>query len=530
MHNESLKSLGLNNPGNIFFNLSAEDLRERALANGEGILTNTGALSCCTGEFTGRSPNDKFIVKDSLTENKVDWGKVNQPISAEHFDLLRQDQLKYLEQKTLYVQDAFGGKDKSVRVPIRVINESAWANLFAKHLFVRPTPTELQTHEPEYHLVHTPNFSADPAKHGTRSKTFIAVNFTEKLILIGGTSYAGEIKKSIFSLLNFIFPLQGILSMHCSANVATDHSNAALFFGLSGTGKTTLSADPHRLLIGDDEHGWSDSGIFNFEGGCYAKCINLSRENEPEIWDAIRDGAILENVVVDKDTGVPDFSNTSLTENTRAAYPVEYINGAVLEGIAGHPENIIFLTCDAFGVMPPVSRLSTEQAMIHFLSGYTAKVAGTEKGVGNTPQATFSACFGSPFLPLKPTDYAKLLERRMKKHQADCWLVNTGWSGGAYGVGSRIKLKYTRAIIDSILSGRLKSATFKAGPALGLQIPESVLDVPSGILNPKATWQEPDQYDKQAAKLATLFKDNLKKFDLSALNISHSDPEKIFRN
>lgn len=505
---------GISTSGKINWNLSTAELSTLALARKEGVVTKSQALSCRTGSHTGRSTKDKFIVQDNTTKNLVDWGNVNQPISSEHFAALRKDQLDYLKDKELFVRDAFGGKDPQYRIPVRVINESAWANLFCKHLLVRPTENELANHLPQFTIIHTPGFKATPEKHGTRSETFIITNFSEGLILIGGTEYAGEMKKSIFGILNFLYPLQGIMPMHCSANVSTDMKNSALFFGLSGTGKTTLSADPHRLLIGDDEHGWTDEGIFNFEGGCYAKCIDLSQEKEPQIWDAIRDGAILENVVVDKD-GIANYADVSLTENTRAAYPIEHIEAAVESGCAGHPQNIIFLTCDAFGVMPPVSKLTAEQAMYHFLNGYTAKVAGTEQGMGNTPQATFSSCFGAPFLPLPPTTYAELLGKKMRKHNAHCWLVNTGWIGGAYGTGNRIKLSYTRQIINEILAGNLENTTFVTDSAFGLMIPTAVNEVPSEILNPRTAWSDAAAYDKQAAVLVDLFTNNFKKFENS---------------
>ena len=515
---------GISETGAVHWNLSPDTLLELAVSRNEGRLTNTRALACTTGEFTGRSPNDKFIVKDNTTATNVDWGKVNQPLTPEHFAQLRRDQLQYLKGKELFVLDAFGGADKNFRIPIRVINESAWANLFAKHLFVRPLTEELKQHLPQFTIIHTPGFSANPAAHGTRGGTFIVVNFSEGLILIGGTSYAGEIKKSIFSVLNYIYPLRGIFPMHCSANMSKAASkDTALFFGLSGTGKTTISADPERLLIGDDEHGWSENGIFNFEGGCYAKCINLSKENEPQIFNAIRDGAILENVVLDAN-GVPDYTNVSLTENTRAAYPVEYIDGALLEGVGGHPKNIVFLTCDAFGVMPPISKLTPAQAMYHFLSGYTAKVAGTEKGMGNTPKATFSACFGSPFLPLHPTRYAEMLGARMTQHKVDCWLVNTGWVGGGVGVGERIKLRFTRSMVEAAINGQLKNATFKNDPIFGLAIPTAVPNVPEDVLNPRSMWKDSGAYDKAARELAQMFHENFKKFDSQSQEIAAAGP------
>lgn len=517
---------GIKNPSGVHWNLTTEQLVEAALERNEGVLTASGALSCVTGEHTGRSPKDKFTVRDSKTENTVDWGKVNAAMTTEQFEQLRKDQLAYLEGKELFVRDAFAGADNDHVLKVRVINETAWHNLFAKTMFIRPETEDLLKHKPDFTVIQTPGFEANPEIHGTRSKTFIAVNFSEGLVLIGGTSYAGEIKKSIFSVLNFLYPEENIFPMHCSANVdANDSSNTALFFGLSGTGKTTLSADPKRRLIGDDEHGWGNNGVFNFEGGCYAKCIDLTKEKEPEIWAALRDGAILENVVVDESTKTPDYSNVSLTENTRGAYPIDHIEGAIPEGRATHPKNIVFLTCDAFGVMPPIAKLTPEQAMYHFLSGYTAKVAGTEKGMGNSPQATFSACFGSPFLPRKPTEYAEMLGQKMQEHDVDCWLVNTGWVGGAYGVGERIKLSYTRRIVEAAVNGELKGATFEKEDYFGLQIPTEIKDVPSDILNPKNLWEDKNAYGEQITKLSRRFIENFKKFEADRPDLKDAGPK-----
>lgn len=527
-HDLAAVGIKISGPGSVAcvnWDLPAQELIGRAVEAGEGKLSDTGALACYTGEYTGRSPGDKFIVRDKTTEKKVDWGKVNQPMSAEHFGRLRTDQLAYLEGKEIYARDAFGGADKQNRVSIRVINESAWANLFCRHLFVRPKPEELQAHLPQFTIIHTPGFHADPKKHGTHTGTFVVINFTDGLVLIGGTIYAGEMKKSIFSILNFLYPLRGILPMHCSANVsAKDPANVALFFGLSGTGKTTLSADPGRRLIGDDEHGWGENGVFNFEGGCYAKCINLSKDNEPQIYNAVRDGAVLENVILDADK-VPVYGDVSLTENTRAAYPVEFISGALLEGTGGHPKNIIFLTCDAFGVMPPVSRLTPEQAMYHFLSGYTAKVAGTERGMGSSPSVTFSACFGAPFLPLPATTYAEMLGKKMAKHKVNCWLVNTGWSGGGVGTGRRIKLSYTRAMVEAALSGALDAAKFETEPFFGLSVPQSAPNVPAELLNPRTNWADKAAYDNQARDLAARFRDNFKKFETARPDLAAFGPQ-----
>ena len=518
-----LDQQGITDTGPQHWNLTIDALLEIAAERNEGQLTHTRALSCTTGAFTGRSPGDKYIVKDSMTEQNVDWGDVNQPISEKHFDMIHQEQLQYLKGKELFVRDAFGGKDPANAVPIRVINEAAWANLFCHHMFVRPSNEQLADHKPQFTIIHTPGFKANPEIHGTNTDVFVMVNMSKGLVLIGGTHYAGEMKKSIFSILNYLYPLAGILPMHCSANVGAE-GDSALFFGLSGTGKTTLSADPNRRLIGDDEHGWSDTGVFNFEGGCYAKCISLSEENEPQIWHALRDGAILENVVVDPATGIPDYDDGSLTENTRGAYPIDYIEGAVPEGVGGHPKNIVFLTCDAFGVMPPISRLTPAQAMYHFLSGYTAKVAGTERGMSNSPQATFSACFGSPFLPLRPTAYAEMLGKKMEEHGSNCWLVNTGWVGGGYGVGNRIKLPFTRAMIEAALSGELDNVEYETDPVFGLSIPRSVPNVPDELLNPRAIWEDAAAYDAAATNLAERFRKNFAQFEGQSAEIESAGP------
>jgi len=517
---------GIKDTGALKTNLSTEELIAAALKGSEGELNNTGALCCNTGAHTGRSPKDKFTVKTSSTENNVDWGSVNQSLSPEHFEKLKEDQAAYLKGKELYVRDAYAGAEVENRISVRVINEEAWANLFCKNLFRRPAKEDLASFQPDFTIVHTPFFDADPKTHGTNSKTFIVANFDQGLILIGGTRYAGEMKKSIFAVLNYLYPLKGIMAMHCSANVSLKgEENGALFFGLSGTGKTTLSANPKRRLIGDDEHGWSDKGVFNFEGGCYAKTIDLTEEKEPQIWNAIKTGAILENVILDEKTKVADYTNTSLTENTRAAYPLEHIEGAVESGTGSHPKNIIFLTCDAFGVMPPISKLSKTQAMYHFLSGYTAKVAGTEAGMGKSPQATFSSCFGSPFLPLKPKDYADLLGKKMEEHNVNCWLVNTGWIGGAYGEGERISLKYTRRMVDAAINGELNSTEFKADEVFGLAIPETIEGVPSEVLKPRENWQDKDAYDKSAKELAGLFKKNFEAFAGDSPELESAGPK-----
>jgi phosphoenolpyruvate carboxykinase (ATP) len=502
-------------------NLHSGVLVEHAVRRGEGLLADNGALVAYTGKYTGRTPKDKFTVKDPITAELVNWGDVNVAFSPEKFDALFERVVASLRDKELFVQDLYAGADSKYRLPIRVINEYAWHNLFVRALFVRPKSEELKTHHAEFTIVAAPEFQADPQRDGTRSEAFIVVSFTRKIVLIGGTKYAGEMKKSIFGVMNFLLPQNNVFPMHCSANVGKN-GETALFFGLSGTGKTTLSADPERLLIGDDEHGWSATGIFNFEGGCYAKCIKLSKENEPQIWNAIRFGSVLENVTLDAETHVPDYNDDSRTENTRCAYPVDYIEGAVIPGVGGHPKNVIFLTADAFGVLPPISKLSTDQAMYHFLSGYTAKVAGTEAGV-KEPQPNFSTCFGSPFLPLRPKVYAEMLGRRMQEHGSQCWLVNTGWFGGPYGVGSRMKLPYTRAMVNAAIEGALNDVEFETDPAFGLIVPKSAPGVPAEFLRARDAWKDKAAYDKTAADLAARFAKNFEKFDVPA-NIRAAGP------
>ena len=492
-------------------NLSTPKLVEAAIINGEGVLSSRGALVSETGKRTGRSPKDKFTVKDSITENRVDWGSVNLPFSPQRFDALYDRVLEYLQDKQLYVQDLFCGADPRYRLPIQVINEYAWHNLFVRQLFIRPTEVELKTHKPEFTIVAAPGFLADPKRDGTNSEVFVIVNFTRKLVIIGGTQYAGEMKKSIFGVMNFLLPQRNVFPMHCSANIG-EEGVTALFFGLSGTGKTTLSADPSRRLIGDDEHGWSEDGVFNFEGGCYAKCIKLSEQNEPQIWDALDFGAVLENVILDPVTRVPDYDDDSRTENTRAAYPVEHIDNAVIPGFGGHPKNVVFLTADAFGVLPPLSKLTAEQAMFHFMSGYTAKVAGTEAGV-TEPQATFSACFGAPFMPLAAKVYAEMLGRRLRERNAQCWLVNTGWQGGPYGIGKRMSLPYTRAMVNVLVEGELDNVEFEIEPSFGFSIPKSVPGAPPELLNPRNSWKDKAAYDKTAADLSARFEKNFQQFD-----------------
>jgi phosphoenolpyruvate carboxykinase (ATP) len=494
-------------------NLFAGALVEHAIRRGEGRLASNGALVAYTGKHTGRSPRDKFVVKDPLTENKVAWGAVNQPLDPEKFDALFERVVEYLRGREIFVQDLDAGADTAYRLPIRVINEFAWHNLFVRQLFVRPLQDDLKNHVPEFTIIAAPAFHADPKRDGTASDAFIIVNFTRGIVLIGGTHYAGEMKKSIFSVMNFLLPDRDVFPMHCSANIGKD-GTSALFFGLSGTGKTTLSADPARRLIGDDEHGWSEAGVFNFEGGCYAKCIRLSQEREPQIWNALRFGSVLENVVIEQETHIPDYDVDSITENTRAAYPVDFIENAVIPGVGSHPRHVIFLTADAFGVLPPISRLTPEQAMYQFLSGYTAKVAGTEAGVGKEPQATFSTCFGAPFLPLAPKVYAELLGRRLRQHDAQCWLVNTGWQGGAFGVGKRMDLFYTRAMVHAALDGKLNDVAFEVEPAFGFRIPRSCPDVPPELLSPRNTWADKTAYDKTAEDLAGRFHKNFERFDV----------------
>ncbi|MEI8134893.1 MAG: phosphoenolpyruvate carboxykinase (ATP) [bacterium] len=493
----------------IEFNLGVEELYAEALSRGEGTLASNGAMVVSTGKFTGRSPKDKFIVSHPESEKNVWWGTVNRGISQENFDKLYQKMVAAMNEKQLYVADLFAGADTEYRLPIRVINEYAWHNLFCHQLFIRPNAAELAEHRPQFTIIDLPSVKADPATDGTNSETFIVLNLEKGLILIGGTEYAGEMKKSIFTTLNYLLPLKGVMSMHCSANIGAA-GDTALFFGLSGTGKTTLSADETRSLIGDDEHGWSDKGVFNFEGGCYAKCVKLSKEQEPEIWNAIKHGSVLENVVLGAD-GVPDYNDISKTENTRAAYPIHNIPNAVEPSVGGHPKNIVFLTADAFGVLPPISRLTKEQALYHFISGYTAKLAGTERGV-TSPEPNFSTCFGAPFMVHHPNVYADLLGKKIDEHDAKCWLVNTGWTGGPYGVGKRMHLPYTRAMVNAALAGNLDTVATIEDPIFGLHIPTSVPNVPSEVLNPLDTWSDKTAYDTQAKDLAAKFNENFKKY------------------
>jgi phosphoenolpyruvate carboxykinase (ATP) len=501
------------NGARIHRNLSVPQMVAVSLARGESKLAANGALVAYTGARTGRSPKDKFIIHDDRTRDRVNWGKVNQPFDAAKFDALLERVLAHLAGRDLYVQDLFAGADTKYRLPVQFISEYTWHALFVHQLFLRPTPDELAKHAPEFTVIAAPEFEAVPERDGTRSSTFILVDFTRKIILIGGTKYAGEMKKCIFGVLNFLLPERDVLPMHCSANVGED-GVSALFFGLSGTGKTTLSADPHRKLIGDDEHGWSPTGVFNFEGGCYAKCVDLSEEKEPQIYHAIRFGSVLENVVLDPATCEPDYRDIRFTENTRAAYPIDFIENALLPSVGGHPKNVLFLTADAFGVLPPISRLSPEQAMYHFLSGYTAKLAGTEAGLGSEPVPDFSTCFGAPFMPLPPNTYAQMLGSRLREHGAQCWLVNTGWTGGAFGVGSRMSLPHTRAMVHAVLDGRLAKVQFVTEPSFGFCIPTSCPDVPPEVLNPREVWKDKTAYDQQAAMLAGKFRENFARFDV----------------
>lgn len=508
-----LESAGIKKVKEAHWNLEPSHLTEEALKNGEGVLTDTGALMCDTGKFTGRAPQDRFIVEDDLTKDKVWWGNINKPISPANFDRLHSKMLGYLEERKVYVRDAYAGADKTHRLKLRVINTMAWHNLFCFNMFIRPEEYKLPDFEPNFTIICCPEFEADPETDGTRQNNFAIINFTKRMILIGGTQYSGEMKKGIFSVMNFLLPTNdNVLPMHCSANMGIEKSDTAIFFGLSGTGKTTLSADPERLLIGDDEHGWTEKNVFNFEGGCYAKAIDLTEENEPDIFRAIKFGAIVENTRFYENTRSIDFNNTSVTENTRVSYPLDHIDNIASPSIGGIPKNIFFLTCDAFGVMPPLLRLSKGQAMYHFISGYTSKVAGTEAGV-TEPQPVFSACFGGPFMPLHPTVYAEMLGKKMEEQNVNIWLINTGWTGGPYGVGSRIKLKYTRAMISAALSGVLDNVGYRKHSIFGAEMPMTCPDVPSELLSARETWQDDEGFYKMSNKLARMFKDNFKKFE-----------------
>lgn len=511
--NTDLKSsIGLDRLGNQFWNLSPAELVEDVVLHGQGVLTDTGAIAIETGEFTGRSPKDRFVVFDEKTEHSVWWGDINIPFTPEKFDALYNRMKAYLIGKDVYVRDAYACADPTYKMNIRLITETPWSNMFGYNMFLRPTDQELENFAPDWHIVCAPGFHADPEIDGTRQHNFAILNFTKKMIIIGGTGYTGEIKKGIFSVLNYILPHEkSVLSMHCSANIGNEEHDTAVFFGLSGTGKTTLSSDPNRRLIGDDEHGWANDTVFNFEGGCYAKTIDLARDKEPQIFDAIRFGAILENIGFDEGGSTPDYTDNSITENTRVSYPIHYIDNIAEPSIGGAPKNIFFLTCDAFGVIPPISKLTKEQAMYHFMSGYTAKVAGTEMGI-TEPTTTFSACFGAAFLPLHPSKYAELLGKKLDGTDINVWLINTGWSGGSYGVGSRMKLSYTRSMITAALTGKLNTVQFETLPVFELAFPTSCEGVPAEILNPKQTWTDKAAFDETANKLAAQFVKNFEKY------------------
>ena len=507
-----LDTHGLANLKNVYWNLSTPALYEEAVKRDEGVIAHLGPLVVRTGQFTGRSANDKFIVDEPASRDKIWWGDVNRPISSDRFDELHRRMASYLQGKDVFVQDCWCGADPDYRMPVRIITQYAWHNLFIRNMFIQATREELADHEPEFVVIDCPGFHAFPEIDQTNSDVFVLVNFAERLVLIGGTEYAGEMKKSVFSAMNYFLPFEDVMPMHCSANSGAD-GNTALFFGLSGTGKTTLSADASRTLIGDDEHGWSSNGIFNFEGGCYAKVIRLSEEAEPEIYQTTRRfGTILENVGLNVNSRRLDLDDETLTENTRAAYPISHIPNAIRDGRGGHPDSIIFLTADAFGVLPPIARLNPEQTMYHFISGYTAKVAGTERGI-TEPQATFSACFGAPFMAQHPSVYAELLGKKIAEHNSTCWLINTGWTGGPYGVGSRMKIAHTRAMVNAALDGELANVEYVEDPIFGIQIPTQCPNVPSEVLVPRNTWSDSEAYDAQAEKLAAMFIENFRQFE-----------------
>ena len=508
-------------PSKLYRNLSVDDLVQTAVARNEGVINSTGSLSVNTGKYTGRSPDDRFIVYDDKTRNTIDWGKINHQFQSDKFEKILEKMKHFVDRKDLFVFDGFVGADKENQLSIRVINDHVWQSLFARQLFIRPSKEELENHKPEFTVMCINDFEAIPKVDGTTSNVFILIDLTRKIVLIGGTQYAGEMKKSMFGVMNFLLPDRGVFPMHCSANIGKS-GDTALFFGLSGTGKTTLSADPNRRLIGDDEHGWSDNSIFNFEGGCYAKCINLSQDAEPETWNAIKPGAVLENVVLHDN--IPDYDDNSLTENTRVAYPLDYIPGAVIPSVGGHPKVIVFLTADALGVLPPISRLTKEGAMYHFMSGYTSKLAGTERGI-KEPKSVFSECFGAPFMPRPASVYAKILGEKINKHNAVVYLVNTGWSGGPYGIGTRIKIKYSRAMVTAALTGALDIVKYRHDDLFNLDIPIDVPGIPSEILDPKNTWLDKDSYELSAKKLAQMFVENFKKFQNVATEILNAGPK-----
>ncbi len=505
-----LEAYGLSEVKQAYWNLSPAEFYEHALRNREGRLTDKGALRVLTGQYTGRSPKDKFIVDQPSVHDEIWWGNINQPVSEAVFDRLYNKVIQYLKTKALYVVDAFAGADPAYRMPVRVVSEAAYHGLFSWNMLRRPTIQERANHEPEFTVLAAPNLGANPESDGTRSPTFIGVNFEKQVIIILGSLYSGEVKKGIFSVMNYRLPKMGVMPMHCSANIGPE--GTAIFFGLSGTGKTTLSADASRTLIGDDEHGWSSNGVFNIEGGCYAKTINLNPETEPEIYQTTqRFGTILENIPLEFETHKPDFEDDVFTKNTRASYPLHYIENASETGVGGHPRNVIFLTADAFGVLPPISKLTPEQAMYHFISGYTAKIAGTERGV-DEPQATFSACFGAPFMPLHPTAYAEMLAEKIREHGSNVWLVNTGWTGGPFGVGSRMKLPYTRRMVNAALAGELDDVEYVTEDFFGLAVPQKISGVPDAVLNPRDTWADHNAYDQKARELTGMFRENFEQF------------------
>lgn len=502
---------GISSAQYVFYQLPPETLIQQAVEKGEGTLSDTGALVIDTGEFTGRSPKDKFIVIDDLTRDTIDWNEFNIPIEPKYFERLYAKAMAFLEGKKLWVRDCIACANREYNITIRVINENPCCNLFVYNMFLRPDESKLSNIEPDWHLIQVPHFYADPSEDGTRSKAFVITNFSRKVILIGGTQYTGEMKKSVFSILNFLLPQEkNVLSMHCSANRG-NKGDTAIFFGLSGTGKTTLSTDPERQLIGDDELGWNEKTIFNFEGGCYAKTIDLSPEKEPDIYNAIRFGSVVENVTFKPGTNTIDFASRSITENTRVSYPIDYIKNALIPSVGPIPENIFFLTADAYGVLPPISKLTPGQAMYHFISGYTAKIAGTENGI-KEPRPTFSACFGAPFLPLHPTKYARMLGRKIKEHKTKIWLVNTGWTGGSFGVGSRMNLTHTRTMISAALEGELDNGSFHRHEIFGVMIPDQCRNIPSEILNPSESWPDKNAYKSAAIKLASHFAENFRKY------------------
>ena len=519
-----LENHGITKVGEVYWNLRTAALYEEAVRRQEGVVAHGGPFVVRTGEHTGRSPNDKFVVREPSSEDRIWWSKVNPPFDPDRFDHLYARLMGHLEGQDLFVQDCFAGADPEHRVPIRIITETAWANIFARNQFIQVPPEQQADFVPEYTLICAPGFRAIPEIDGTNSDVCIVTHFGKKLVVVGTSRYGGEIKKSIFTVLNYVLPQRGVLSMHCSANVGQG-GDVAILFGLSGTGKTSLSADPHRHLIGDDEHGWSDHGVFNFEGGCYAKVIHLSPEAEPQIYQTTQQfGTILENVVIDPVTRRVDLDDASITENTRATYPLTHIPNHVVSGMAGHPDNIVFLTADAFGVMPPIAKLTPQQAMYHFLSGYTAKLAGTEKGVAD-PQATFSTCFGAPFLALHPTVYAHMLGDKIERHHVQCWLVNTGWTGGPHGVGRRMEIAYTRAMVEAALDGKLQDVSFEPDPVFGVLVPSGCCDVPSQVLNPRDTWPDQAAYDEQARNLARMFIENFEEFaDMATEDVRAAGP------